>query len=261
MIFWCSVISLCFFCFQLFFIYLKIAFFKKGVQNLVFSIFSVLSYFFENSLFLGWLKHYKNRVSADFGVFCFWKRRNRQKKDNWNLQILGFLVQKRPFRDTQLLFKKRPWNPYFYSVFWVRAFWAKVSKKGNFEKPPKKKENLTDNWKAIFGVFAVFLLGGSFFFFFVFVFLVFLFVFCFCVFLEGLRVRWGGPKGHLTWPLTLLISFFLFFCFFCFFVFVVFVVLIFFWFCFLVCLIQKKPCFSQKRAFFVYFQSFSFFLP
>ena len=25
---------------------------------------------------------------------------------------------------------------------------------------------------------------------------------CFClfVFLEGLRVRWGGPKGHLTWP-------------------------------------------------------------
>ena len=24
------------------------------------------------------------------------------------------------------------------------------------------------------------------------------FVFCFC--LEGLRVRWGGSKGHLTWP-------------------------------------------------------------
>ena len=30
---------------------------------------------------------------------------------------------------------------------------------------------------------------------FFFVFFVFLFVF-----LEGLRVRWGGPKGHLTWP-------------------------------------------------------------
>ena len=33
---------------------------------------------------------------------------------------------------------------------------------------------------------------------------VFLLVFCFClflfVFLEGLRVMWGGPKGHLTWP-------------------------------------------------------------
>ena len=50
-IFWCSVISLCFFCFQLFFGFLNIAFFKKGVQKLGFSIFSVLSYFFENSLF------------------------------------------------------------------------------------------------------------------------------------------------------------------------------------------------------------------
>ena len=31
-----------------------------------------------------------------------------------------------------------------------------------------------------------------------------LFFVCFCFFLlfswEGLRVRWGGPKGHLTWP-------------------------------------------------------------
>ena len=48
--FGCSVIIV-FFCFRLFFSYLKIAFFKKGVQKLVFSIFSVLSYFFENSLF------------------------------------------------------------------------------------------------------------------------------------------------------------------------------------------------------------------
>ena len=41
--------------------------------------------------------------------------------------------------------------------------------------------------------------------------------FCF-VFLEGLRVRWGGPKGHLTWPQTLLIFWLLLFvcCFFCF---------------------------------------------
>ena len=42
---------------------------------------------------------------------------------------------------------------------------------------------------------------------FVFVFFCFFFCFfvlvffCFCfVFLEGLRVRWGGPNGHLTWP-------------------------------------------------------------
>ena len=39
------------------------------------------------------------------------------------------------------------------------------------------------------------------FFFFCFFVLVFLFLFfCFLVSLEGLRVRWGGPKGHLTWP-------------------------------------------------------------
>ena len=31
-------------------------------------------------------------------------------------------------------------------------------------------------------------------------FFVFLFVFLFLFFLEGLRVRRGGPKGHLTWP-------------------------------------------------------------
>ena len=69
-----------FFCFQLFFIYLKIAFFKKGVQNLVFSIFSVLSYFFGNSLFLGWLKHYKNRGFSRFWCFLFLKEKKIGKK-------------------------------------------------------------------------------------------------------------------------------------------------------------------------------------
>ena len=41
--------------------FLKIAFFKKRVQKLGFSIFCVLSLKFENSLFLGLPKHYKNR--------------------------------------------------------------------------------------------------------------------------------------------------------------------------------------------------------
>ena len=71
-----------FFCFQLFFSYLKIAFFKKGVQNLVFSIFSVLSYFFENSLFLGWLKHYKNRGFSRFWCFLFLKEKKIGKKND-----------------------------------------------------------------------------------------------------------------------------------------------------------------------------------
>ena len=125
--------------------------------------------------------------------------------------------------------KQRAWNPYFYSVFWVRVFWAKVSKK--IEKPPRKMEKF-DWWteNLFFGIFAVFF---GFFFSLFFWFLLFV-LFFFCVFfggfkgqvrwpkgpphlalnppyffsvfffvfffLEGLRVRWGGPKGHLTWP-------------------------------------------------------------
>ena len=123
------------------------------------------------------------------------------------------------------------WNPYFYSVLGVRVFWAKFSKKGILGHPPKNKNFLTDNWKAHFLIFFCFCFVYYFLFFVVFLlflffvfcrfccFFVFLF-FCFFVFffLEGLRVRWGGPKGHLTWPSTLLIYFFcvLFFCFFCF---------------------------------------------
>ena len=41
--------------------------------------------------------------------------------------------------------KKKALKPYFYSVFGVQAFWAKMSKKGNFEKPPKKRKKMTDN--------------------------------------------------------------------------------------------------------------------
>ena len=46
-----TVIILCFFCAQLSGNYLKIAFFKKRVQKMGFSIFCVLSSFLENSLF------------------------------------------------------------------------------------------------------------------------------------------------------------------------------------------------------------------
>ena len=51
--------------------------------------------------------------------------------------------------------KKTCWNPYFYSVFWVRAFWARC-KKGKFWTPTKIKEKLTDNWKALFWYFCCF---------------------------------------------------------------------------------------------------------
>ena len=36
-------------------------------------------------------------------------------------------------------------KPYSYSVFSVRTFLAKLSEKGNFGHPPKKKKKLTDN--------------------------------------------------------------------------------------------------------------------
>ena len=71
MIFWVLSYQFVFFlCFHLFANFLKIAFFKKRVQKLGFSIFSVLSLIFENSLFLGLLKHYKNRGFSRF--LCFW---------------------------------------------------------------------------------------------------------------------------------------------------------------------------------------------
>ena len=51
----------------------------------------------------------------------------------------------------------------------MRVFWAKLSKKGHFGHPPKKKK-LIDNWKVHFGVFL-----------------------CFFVF-------FGGFKGQVKWP-------------------------------------------------------------
>ena len=41
----------------------------------------------------------------------------------------GFLSKNGRF-VTHICFSTKPcWNPCFYSVFWVHAFWAKVSKK------------------------------------------------------------------------------------------------------------------------------------
>ena len=54
------------------------------MQKLVFSIFSVLSYFFENSLFLGLLKQYKNRGFSKFGGFFVVEREENRPKKNDN---------------------------------------------------------------------------------------------------------------------------------------------------------------------------------
>ena len=55
-------------------------------------------------------------------------------------------------------------------------------------------------WIVVGVVIALCLLFCCFFVLFFVLFFVFLFCFCFCFCLEGLRVKRGGPKGHLAWP-------------------------------------------------------------
>ena len=202
------------------------------------------------------------------------------------------MVQNRPFRDTQLVSKKKTWNPYFYSVLGFRLSGPRCQKR-EIWKATKKRKNLTDNWKAIFWCFCCCFFGLLFFLFFlVLLFVFFVFFFFWCFLLEGLRVRWGGPKGHLTWPLNPPY----FFCFvFAFLFFVLFLFFFLFWrfkgqvrwpkgpphlalnppylfflfFCFVLCFVffgcliqNQKPCFfPPEKGFFIYFQCFSFFLP
>ena len=130
-----------FFCFQLFFSFLKMAFFKKGVQKLGFPIFSVLSYFFENSLFLGLLKHYKNRGFSWFEVFLLLKEKKIGKKnDNWNLWIWFFFVQKWPFCDAHLLSKQKgPETPIFIVFGGWAVFGPRCQKRKNLKSHPKTK--------------------------------------------------------------------------------------------------------------------------
>ena len=138
--------------------------------------------------------------------------------------------------------KNLPDTPIFI-VFFGWALFGSRCQKRDFEKPPKKRKIWLITEKLFFGIFAVFFGGGASFFLF----------FCW-FFLEGLRVKWGGPKGHLTWPSTLLICFC---CFYCFFV-------LFFVFCFLFFgfFNTEKTLFSpQQRAFFCLFSVFLFLSP
>ena len=108
---------------------------------------------------------------------------------------LGFLCPKMAVSWRITVFQKLVcWNPYFYSVLGVRAFWAKLSKKAIFGHPPKKKNILTDNWKALFWYFLCF---------FTFCFFFFVFLVCFFVFFCFLFLFWfffGGFKGQVRWP-------------------------------------------------------------
>ena len=179
-------------------------------------------------------------------------------------------------------FKKNRLKPLFYSVFGGARFLGQAVKKGNFWTPPQKKRIfwlITE--KLFLWYFCVFLLFLSFVFLFVFLFFVFVFggfkgsgemarratslgpkpflillfvfvVFCFCFFC---LFFFGGFKGQVRWPkgpphLALNPPYlFLYFCF------------CFFFVPFLSLLLIEKPCFPPKKAFFVYFLCFSFFLP
>ena len=90
----------------------------------------------------------------------------------------------------------------------------------------------------VFSYFVDIFVCFVFFFFFFFSF----FDLCVCFFLEGLRVRRGGPKGHLTWPQNLL--FFALFCS-CFF------------YPFASFALKRKNCFPPKKGHFCFFWSVS----
>ena len=124
-------------------------------------------------------------------MFCVVEREeNRQKKMITGIYKFGFfLVQKRPFRDTQLLSKKRgPETPIFI-VFFVCALFGPSCKKGKFwtSRQKKRKFSLITE-KLIFEYFWFFSCFFCFFF--------FLFFFGFVVFF----VFFGGFKGHVRWP-------------------------------------------------------------
>ena len=154
---------------------------------------------------------------------------------------LGF-VQKWPFRDIFLAFFEN-WfveSP-FYCFLLVRAFWARLSKKGKISTPPKR-ESLTDNCKGHFLVFFVFFFS-------------FLFSFSFLLFFWGFKgqVRW--PKRP---PDLALNPPYLFFCLFLCLFFGLFLVLFFFLSPFweFRILFSVSLCFSLALCFTSFFHSF-----
>ena len=140
-------VCVCVFCSQLSGNFLKIAFFKKRVQKLGFSIFCVLSLNFEKYLFRGFAKNtIKIGVSANFGVFVV-EREEKGKKNKMITGIsgFGFFIQKWPFRDAKLFSKK--WvaeTPIFIVFFGCALFWPSCQKREILDTHQKKKK-LTDN--------------------------------------------------------------------------------------------------------------------
>ena len=140
---------------------------------------------------------------------------------------LGFFCPKMAVSWLKTVLQKMGcWNPYFYSVFWVRVFWPSCQKREILDTHQKKKrkkwlitEKLFFWYFCVFLVFFVFLFVFFFFCFFSFLFLLF-FCFLFFVFLGGFKgqVRWpeGPPHLALNPPYLLFVLFFCFCFVFCF---------------------------------------------
>ena len=114
-----------------------------------------------------------------FSVFCFWS-----SFWCWFGFFFGFVL----FCAWMLLFLSL--------FFWFVFFFCFLIFFGGFKgqvRWPFGPPHLALNPPYLFCLFLLF--GCCFFFVFC-----FLFLFLFLFFLEGLRVRWGGPSGHLTWP-------------------------------------------------------------
>ena len=113
------------------------------------------------------------------------------KNDNWNFWFRFFWVQKWPFRDGWLFSKIGFLNPLSLQCFLgALFFWAKLSKRGKFGPPPKKRKKFTDDWKAHLLVFLGFYVSSFFT-------LLFYFLFVFL-----LRATSPGPKPSLSFFLS-----------------------------------------------------------
>ena len=84
------------------------------------------------------LKHYKIGFLIFF-VFLLLKEK-KKKNDNWNFRF-GFLVQKWPFCDAHLFFKKYFAETSVFIMFWGSQVLAKWSKKGSLDPHQKVADN------------------------------------------------------------------------------------------------------------------------
>ena len=99
-------------------------FFKKRVQKWGFSNFCVLSLNHEK-YFLGLLKHHRIRgFNQCLWFFVVEKEEKGKKNDNLNFWFGVVLVQKWPFRDAYLFFKKALLKPIFFIVFFGCALFG-----------------------------------------------------------------------------------------------------------------------------------------